>query len=216
MTYCRISVGWPRSLALQGGCIRRMPNGVLRRCRCVRPARRSSNTTTIEDILLAPSLLLLEGSSPRLDKSILNAASDIRWEYRPRIQRTWDRLFPCFQHLIQLPASLRVDQRVGVHESLIHIPSEKQSVGSAYILHDRVDYIQRRQLLSRWCLQSKIRTDSSHKTTQEVVHNGKQKGSLRDVTYCSNVILQDAGDGHCMFCVFLCDNGQIADLKPVI
>lgn len=35
-------------------------------------------------------------------------------------------------------------------------------------------------------------------------------------TYCSNMILQDPGDGHRMFRILFGYDGQIADLEPVV
>lgn len=121
------------------------------------PAWRRSNSATVKHLLLAPGLLLLESGGPRLDKRTLDTAGDFRSENGPGVQRPRNGLFPGLQHLIQLPPGLRVDQGVGVHKGLIHVATQEKSVGSAYILDDRVDYIQRRQLLSWGCLQNMIR-----------------------------------------------------------
>lgn len=131
----------------------------------VGPTRRSRNSALATDILLGPGLLLLKSSRSRLDQSTLNTAGDFRREYRSGVQRPWHRFFPGLEHLIQLPARLRIDQRVGVHEHLIHVAAQKQSVGGPYILDDRVDYIQGRQLLGWWCLQKTIRNCSPKQTT---------------------------------------------------
>lgn len=114
---------------------------ILEHRRTVGPARRSRNPTPASNFLLTPSLLLLERGCSRFDQSTLNAARNLRGEHRSHIQRPWNRLFPGPEHLIQLAASLRVDQGIGVHECLVHVAAQKQSVGSPYIFDNRVDYI---------------------------------------------------------------------------
>ena len=147
-----------RSLVSMGGSIprirhgRRMPGYPLRGGGSIAPTWGRSDSTATKNLLLAASLLLLEGSRSRFDQGALDTASDVRRKDWPCIQRPRDRLFPRFQHLIQFPARLRVDQGVGVHEGLVHVPAQEQRVGSPYIFDDRVDYIQSREFLRRRCL----------------------------------------------------------------
>ena len=126
------------------------------------PTRGCRNaTTTTKHFLLVPGLLLLKGCCSRLYQSILDTASNFNRENRPSIQRPRDGFLPSFEHLIQLPASLRVHQCICIHERLIKIASQEKSIRSADILHDRVDYIQGRQLLCRRRLQTRIRVNPS-------------------------------------------------------
>lgn len=119
------------------------------------------STATGNHLLLASGLLLLESRGSRLDKGAFNVSCNLRSENWPGIQGPRNGFLPRLKHLIQLPAGLRVDQGVGIHEGLIHIAAQEKSVGSAYILDNRVDYIQSGQLLSRRSLQSTIRSRSS-------------------------------------------------------
>lgn len=114
---------------------RRMSRQILRGRRAVRPARRSSNSTTTEQFLVTSGLLLLQSGSSSLDQSAFDAPSGFWRENGPGIQGPWHRLFPCLEHLVQFSASLRVDESVGIHEGLIHIAAQEQSVGSPDILH---------------------------------------------------------------------------------
>lgn len=141
--------------------------------RTVGPTRRSCAATgTIEDLRLDSSLLLLQSGSACLDQGTLDVTSDVGREHRPRIQRARYRLLPRFQHLIQFATSLRIDQRICVHEGLIHVASQKQGVWSPNILDDGINYIQSGQLLRRWCLQrqSDIQPISYIRTTQQRQH----------------------------------------------
>lgn len=134
------------------------------------PAWRScGSTATADNVLLAPGLLLLESRGSRLDQSAFNVSCNLRSENGPGIQGPRHGFLPSLEHLIQLPAGLRVNQGVGIHEGLIHVAAQEKSVGSAYILDDRVDYIQSGQLLRRRSLQSMIRSCSTKRlqTTQQ-------------------------------------------------
>lgn len=128
----------------------------MRWCRSAVPRWRSANSTASEDVLLSSSLLLLKRCSPCFDQSTLNTASDFWRENGPGVEGTRHRLLPGFEHLIQLLARLRIDQCVGVHEGLIQIATQEQRVGRAYVLDNRIDYIQGGQLLSRRSLQSRL------------------------------------------------------------
>lgn len=103
--------------------------GNLRRSWSVSPCssgwRRSNATIPPEDILLDPGLLILKRSCPSFDKSIFNTAGYFNGEHRPGIQGARNWFFPSFQHLIQLFAGLRIDERVCVHKGLIEVASQK-------------------------------------------------------------------------------------------
>lgn len=74
---------------------------------------------------MTPGLLLLESGCSRFDQGTLNAARNIRREDRSCVQRPRNRLFPRLEHFIQLAASLRVDQGVGIHERLVHVAAQE-------------------------------------------------------------------------------------------
>lgn len=176
-----------------------------------------SPTSTGNDLLLPSGLLLLESRSSRLDKGALNVSCNLRSENGPGVQGPRNGLLPRLKHLIQLPAGLRIDQGVGIHEGLIHIATQEKSVGSAYILDNRIDYIQRGQLLSRRSLQSTIRSRSSKWLQTTMVQATKVEDMGREcITYRTDVILQHPGDGHCMLGILFRNDSQVANLKPVI
>lgn len=103
--------------------------GNLRRGRSVPPGsssgRRSNSTIPPEDILLASGLLILKRSCSGFDKSILNTAGYFNREHRSGVQGARNRFFPSFQHLIQLFARLRIDERICVHEGLIKVAPQE-------------------------------------------------------------------------------------------
>lgn len=166
--------------------------------------------------MLAPGLLLLEGGGPRLDQRILDAASNLGGEHRPCIQRPRHRLLPGLQHFVEFAACLRIDQRVCIHKGLVHVLTQEPSVGGSYVLDNGVDYIQSRQLLRRRSLHTQIRR-RSHKSLQRgSPSNDGCLDASKVATYCSDMILQHATDCHGMFGVLFGDDGQIADLEPVV
>jgi hypothetical protein len=69
-----------------------------------------------------------------------------------------------------------------------------------------------------------IRSGSTDQTynQQSAERNTRAKDQCRrvrnnkDNTYCSNVVLQNSGDGHSMFRILFGYDGQVADLEPVI
>lgn len=58
--------------------------------------------------------------------------------------RTRNRLAPRLQHLLELSAHVGVDLRIRVHESLVQVPAEVDSVGTADILDYGIENIQGR------------------------------------------------------------------------
>lgn len=139
----------------------------MRWCRSAVPSWRSANSTASEDVLLGSGLLLLKRCSPCFDQSTLDTASNFWRKNGPGVEGTRNRLLPGFEHLIQLLARLRIDQCVGVHKGLIQIATQEQSVGRAYVLDNRIDYIQGGQLLSRRSLQSRLELVSSQRETTD-------------------------------------------------
>lgn len=111
----------------------------------VRPSgRRCGTTTSTQHIWLTACLLLLQCRCSRFYQSVLDAARNVDWEHRSGVQGAWYGLFPGLEHLIQFSPCLLVDECVCIHKCLIEVPAQKQSVGSPYIFHNRVDYIQSR------------------------------------------------------------------------
>lgn len=152
------------------------------------------------NIRLADFLVLKNGGAC-FDQGVLDVSSDVGGENRARIQGSWHRLLPRPEHLIELATCLLVNQGVRIHEGLIHIPAQEESVRGSNVLDDGIDYIQSRQLLRRRCLQR-----------QSEVYTFQ----LKSDTYCSNVILQDPRYGHRMLRILLGDDGQVADLKSIV
>lgn len=74
---------------------------------------------------MTSGLLLLESGCSCFDQGTLNASRNIRREDRSCIQRPWNWLFPRLEHFIQLAASLRVDQGVGIHKRLVHVAAQE-------------------------------------------------------------------------------------------
>lgn len=117
---------------------------VVMRVGCPRTSHgcRRTSSATIQHIVAG--LLLLQCGRPGLDECTLDAASDLGGKHGTSVEGTRNRLLPRLQHLIQLASSLRIDQRVRIHEGLIQVPSQEQGVRGTDILDDRVNYIQSR------------------------------------------------------------------------
>lgn len=97
-------------------------------------------TAATANIRLA-DFLVLENGGACFNQSVLDVSSDIGGEDRSCIQGAWYRLLPRPEHLIELATCLLVNQGVRVHEGLIHVPPQEESVGGSNVLDDRIDYI---------------------------------------------------------------------------
>jgi len=73
---------------------------------------------------------------------------DFESENGSRLHRARHRLPPCLQGFVQLFAHISVYQRVCVHKRIVKISSKIDRVGRPYILHNRVEDVNGRKLLS--------------------------------------------------------------------
>lgn len=112
-------------------------------CRAIGRGRSASPA---EQLLLRPHLLLLrlQSRSPRLDQGGLDRPNRVGGKDRSFVYRTRHGLLPRLQHLLHLSTGRIVDRGIGVHERLVQILAEEQGVGSADVLHDRIQQIDKR------------------------------------------------------------------------
>jgi hypothetical protein len=96
--------------------------------------------------------LVLQGCSLCFDKSVLDRPHDLRWEDGTLVQGARHGFFPSLEHAFHGSAYAAVDQSVGVHERAVQAFAEIDRVGSAYVLHNRVQDVECGQLLRRRCL----------------------------------------------------------------
>ncbi len=74
--------------------------------------------------LLGPSLLLLRSlrsSASGFVQRVLNRSYCFNREYRPLVQRSRYRLFPCIQHLLQLPPYVVIEQGICIHKNAVEV-----------------------------------------------------------------------------------------------
>ena len=83
-------------------------------------------------------LLLLKSSCTSLEQRTLDWFDSLRGKDRFCIQRSGHWFFPCFQHLIQLPAYLDADQAVGVHECSIEVSTKNDRVRRSHVFYNRI------------------------------------------------------------------------------
>ena len=96
--------------------------------------------------------LVLQGCSLCFDKSVLDRPNDLRWEDGTLVQGARHRFFPSLEHAFHGSAYAAVDQSVGVHERAVQAFAEINRVGSANVLHNRVQDVKCGQFLRRRCL----------------------------------------------------------------
>ena len=123
---------------------------------------RASTVVAIEKFWGDSGLLMLQSSGACFDQGVLDIASDLRRENRAGVEGSRHRFLPRLEHLIEFATSHRVDQRICVHKRLVHVPSEEEGVWGPDILDDRIDEIQRWQLVLRWCLQKQLEDSTLH------------------------------------------------------
>jgi hypothetical protein len=99
--------------------------------------------------LLASVLLSSESS---LAQCIYDSLGDIKAKNGSGRERPWHWFSPCLESFIELFTHVPIDQCIGIHESVVEIASEVDSVRSSDILDDRVKYIKCREFSSRRCL----------------------------------------------------------------
>jgi len=109
-------------------------------CRAIGPSSRGGNSARTKHIWLT-ALLVLENGSACFDQGALDVASNLRGKDRSRIQRARNGLLPRPEHLIELATCLLVNQGVRIHEGLIHVPSQEQSVGCPNVLDNGINYV---------------------------------------------------------------------------
>lgn len=79
-----------------------------------------------------------------LDQGILYWARDLSRKHWSRIHRAGYRLLPGLQHLVHLPPYTVIDQSISLHEGLVELSTEEQSVWCADILDDGIEDIESR------------------------------------------------------------------------
>ena len=86
-------------------------------------------------------LLQLKSSSASFEQCSFDLPGCVMREDRACFLRTGNWFFPSFQHLVQLPTCLLIDQRVCTHEGIEEITAKEDSVRCANVLHHRVEDI---------------------------------------------------------------------------
>lgn len=123
--------------------------------------------------------LVLQRCSLCFDESVLNWPNDFGWEDRTLVKGARHGLFPSLEHAFHGSAYAAVDQSVGVHECAVQAFAEIDSVGSANVLHNRVQDVKCGQFLRRRCLlllsvsRSTIRSGKSaemHVVLRSIIH----------------------------------------------
>lgn len=119
----------------------------LRRGRSIAPlrVRRRHWSATSRHLLLCLELmllLLLKSRSPSFEQGSLNLPGCVMREDRPCFLRPRHWFFPGFQHLVQLPACLLVDQKICTHKGVEEIAAKEEGVRRANVLYHRIEYVQ--------------------------------------------------------------------------
>lgn len=94
--------------------------------------------------LLCPGLvllLLLKSSRTSFEQRTLDWLDGLGGKDGLCIKRSGHWFFPCFQHLIQLPAYLDADQAVGGHERSIEVSAKDDRVRRSHVFYNRIENI---------------------------------------------------------------------------
>ena len=96
--------------------------------------------------------LVLQRCCLCFDECVLNRPNDFGWEDRALVHGARHGFFPSLEHAFHGSAYAAVDKSVCVHECAVQAFAKIDRVGSANVLHNRVQDVKSRQFLRRRCL----------------------------------------------------------------
>lgn len=96
--------------------------------------------------------LVLQRCCLCFDECVLNRPNDFGWEDRALVHGARHGFFPSLEHAFHGSAYAAVDKSVCVHECAVQAFAKIDRVGSANVLHNRVQDVKCGQFLRRRCL----------------------------------------------------------------
>ena len=128
---------------------------------CVRHGHLSATVGHLLLCLELMLLLLLKRRGASFEQCSFDRPGCIGGENRPRVLRSGHWLFPRFQHFIQLPACLLVDQEIRIHKDIKEITAEEEGVWRANVLYHGIEDVQCWEFAIWGCLPKELAISST-------------------------------------------------------
>lgn len=104
----------------------------------ITPGRSGTSAAHLVSHLL---LLSLQGRCPGLDQGVLDGFDNVTREYWRGVDGSGHGFLPGLQHLLQLMSGSLIDRGVHIHEALVEVLSEEESVRRANVLDNGVQQV---------------------------------------------------------------------------